>query len=573
MVETWRRAKRCSPRQRAIVATASAGNGAAVGPDLTSLARRFGRIDILLSILAPSHVVDDKYRIVTIVTTDGQVLSGQFSGDDGETVTLLPDLLAADKTRTRPEEPDRKSQTRSIVSPMPAGLLNSFSKEEVLDLLAYLESAGDPVAANPPPAPAINASSGKQLLIDSTFFADNQRITLTMNPPVKMGPVLRPDRPWEAADMGFCVSVVQDNDFYKMWYLTESEAKYYICYATSSDGIRWEKPNLGLFTFHGSTDNNIVMTQPVETTVFLDPVAPPESRFKAIHAMNWPDAKTAGLYVHTSADGIHWTISKQRVLPVLPDTANQVFFDTRLKKYVAYIREWAQMRKIGRIEMDDVTKPWPINALDKPYYIWGEGKIPVASREAPIVFSYDEHDPPNSDHYNPACVQYPWADRAYFLFPSAFSHVSDKVDIQMATSRDGVAWTRLARALRRPRHKRRSRQLPALHGGRHGPGRPQNLSILRRRGDRPRCLRHSGQPACPRHDLPARAKTRWLCIGRCRFARWRVHHTVAHVRRHATGAQRELRRWADAKSRFATTGGKSCRATPSTTATRSAATF
>ena len=389
-------------------------------------------------------MVDDKYRIVTIVTTDGQVLSGQFSGDDGETVTLLPDLLAADKTLHVPKS-QIESQTRSIVSAMPAGLLNSFSKEEVLDLLAYLESAGDPVAANPPPALSINASSGKQLLIDSTFFADNQRITLTMNPPVKMGPVLRPDRPWEAADMGFCVSVVQDNDFYKMWYLTESEARYYICYATSSDGIRWEKPNLGLFTFHGSTDNNIVMTQPVETTVFLDPVAPPESRFKAISAMNWPDAKTAGLYVHTSADGIHWTISKQRVLPVLPDTANQVFFDTRLKKYVAYIREWAPMRKIGRIEMDDVTKPWPINALDKPYYIWGEGKIPVASREAPIVFSYDEHDPPNSDHYNPACVQYPWADRAYFLFPSAFSHVSDKVDIQMATSRDGVAWTRLAR--------------------------------------------------------------------------------------------------------------------------------
>ncbi len=125
-----------------------ADNGAAVGPDLTPLARRFGRIDILLSILAPSHVVDDKYRVVTIVTTDGQVLSGQLSGDDGETVTLLPDLLAADKI-VRVAKSQIETQAKSIVSPMPAGLLNTFSKEEVLDLLAYLESEGLGAAPQP----------------------------------------------------------------------------------------------------------------------------------------------------------------------------------------------------------------------------------------------------------------------------------------------------------------------------------------------------------------------------------------------------------------------------------------
>ena len=62
---------------------------------------------------------------------------------------------------------------------------------------------------------------------------------------------------------------------------------------------------------------------------------------------------------------------------------------------------------------------------------------------------------PNSDHYNPACVQYPWAENAYFLFPSAYRHFPEPpkgkygndglTDIQMAVSRDGIAWTRLSR--------------------------------------------------------------------------------------------------------------------------------
>jgi hypothetical protein len=219
--------------------------------------------------------------------------------------------------------------------------------------------------------------------------------------------------------------------------------------------VTWEKPNLGLIDFNGSKQNNLVLTGVVETTIFLDPVAPADARFKAVAVMYWPNPKTAGLYVHTSPDGIHWKMSDTRVFPFVPDTANQAFYDTRLKKYVANIRVWAPMRKVGRIEMDNVTKPWPFDKSVKPFYIWGADKIAVPSHEVPIVFGYDERDPVPSDHYNPACVQYPWADRAYFMFPSAYRHFPDPpigkygndglVDIQMATSRDGIRWTRLSR--------------------------------------------------------------------------------------------------------------------------------
>lgn len=305
--------------------------------------------------------------------------------------------------------------------------------------------------------PVINAGGRTQLFIDSRFIAESDNISLRMNPPVKMGAVILPDKPWESGELGFCVSVVQFEGEYKMWYLARDKANNYCqCFARSQDGRIWEKPELGLIEYQGSKNNNIVLTGAVETTVFLDPVAPPEQRFKAVSAMYWPDPQKAGLYIWNSPDGLHWMQSPTRVFPLLPDTANQAFYDTRLKKYVANIRVWDPLRKVGRVEMDNILEPWPFTPLEKPFFIWGEDKVPVPSKEVPIVFSYDEKDPPPSDHYNAACIQYPWAEDAYFMFPSLYRHFPEPpvgkfgndgfLDIQMAVSRDGVNWTRPSRA-------------------------------------------------------------------------------------------------------------------------------
>jgi len=306
------------------------------------------------------------------------------------------------------------------------------------------------------PGRVIDVGDRTQLFIDSRFIAASNNITLRMNPPVKAGSVILPDKPWESGEIGFCVSVVQYEGEYKIWYLARDKAGAFCqCFARSQDGRTWEKPELGLIEYQGAKNNNIVLTGAVETTVFLDPAAVPEQRFKAVSAMHWPDPQQAGLYIWTSPDGLNWAQPPTRVLPLLPDTANQAFYDTRLKKYVANIRVWNPLRKIGRVEMDNILEPWPFTPLEKPYHIWGEGKIAVPSREVPIVFSYDEKDPPNSDHYNAACIQYPWADDAYFMFPSLYRHFPDPpkgkwgndgyVDIQMAVSRDGIHWTRPSR--------------------------------------------------------------------------------------------------------------------------------
>ncbi len=120
--------------------------GKAVGPDLTAAGRRFSSRDLLLAILEPSKVVAENYRAARIVTQDGKTLVGRVvPGGDYRSPTLLlvTDPLRPDQVTTVLKS-DIESYDWSALSPMPEGLLNTLQRDEILDLLAYIESGGDP---------------------------------------------------------------------------------------------------------------------------------------------------------------------------------------------------------------------------------------------------------------------------------------------------------------------------------------------------------------------------------------------------------------------------------------------
>lgn len=119
------------------------GTGTPIGPELSAVGHRFGRKDLLETILVPSKVIDDKYRDVTLETTLGKVLVGRIVSGDDATILLSTNPVSFDQLE-RVAKRDIESQTPSPVSPMPAGLLNTLSAAEILDLLAYLESGGNP---------------------------------------------------------------------------------------------------------------------------------------------------------------------------------------------------------------------------------------------------------------------------------------------------------------------------------------------------------------------------------------------------------------------------------------------
>ena len=93
---------------------------------------------------------------------------------------------------------------------------------------------------------------------------------------------------------------------------------------------------------------------------------------------------------------------QEPVLPFYCDTQNQAFWDARIQKYVAYLRSWNPLRTVSRVEVEDITRPWPYDKTVKPFHLWGEKRLPALTTQLPIVLAYDERDPVVSDPYNPA---------------------------------------------------------------------------------------------------------------------------------------------------------------------------
>jgi putative heme-binding domain-containing protein len=114
--------------------------GGAVGPDLTAVGSRYGHREILESILEPSKVINEQFQSLTVMTRDGDSFTGRIAHEDDKTVVVVTDALTGAK-----EQIARTNVLKRVVSkisPMPEGLMNSFSKDEIWDLMAYLESGG-----------------------------------------------------------------------------------------------------------------------------------------------------------------------------------------------------------------------------------------------------------------------------------------------------------------------------------------------------------------------------------------------------------------------------------------------
>jgi putative heme-binding domain-containing protein len=109
------------------------GVGGGYGPDLTSVNKRFTRIETLESILFPSHVISDQYATKKVLTTDGEV----FTGIVVQTAKGLAVRVNENKEFVIAEDQIQEVQS-SRTSVMPAGLLDTLSPSEIRDLMVYL---------------------------------------------------------------------------------------------------------------------------------------------------------------------------------------------------------------------------------------------------------------------------------------------------------------------------------------------------------------------------------------------------------------------------------------------------
>lgn len=215
----------------------------------------------------------------------------------------------------------------------------------------------------------------RQLFVDD-YLIDRliDKAGKKMNAPVAREIVIEHDAPWEGS---YCNnhSIFKDGDLYRMYYagvhynvqegkVIDNEHGFYLCYAESEDGVHWKKPNLGLYEFRGSKNNNIVMTEEdrvdgvrvaaSSAAVFIDenPDAASDAKYKAIISdYTAIGGVPQGALAFKSRDAIHWLPMYDK--PVVSggsfDSQNLGFWDPYQKQYRAYWRYMAGEKHIRSI--------------------------------------------------------------------------------------------------------------------------------------------------------------------------------------------------------------------------------
>jgi putative heme-binding domain-containing protein len=121
----------------------SESEGTGLAPDLTAVASKSTRDVILRDILEPSATLNGQFFHTAFTMKDGTIVTGTVIDIvDKKTIIVAPVMMNPQAT-IEIAVADVKSEAPSPVSPMPAGLLNDLTKEQIVELMAYLDSGGD----------------------------------------------------------------------------------------------------------------------------------------------------------------------------------------------------------------------------------------------------------------------------------------------------------------------------------------------------------------------------------------------------------------------------------------------
>jgi hypothetical protein len=308
-------------------------------------------------------------------------------------------------------------------------------------------------------AGALAAAPARYLFLDPAFVREAEGAKLVVNPPKSSEIVIRPDKPWESLVISFYLSVVDEGDKLRMWYICRDKEQGNVAYAESVDGVHWLKPDVGVAEYHGSHANNLVGLRNFCGNVFRDDHATnPQDRYVYVCAVG---GGQGGFYRFTSPDGFKWKRDEQPILPFDADSQNVTFWDSRAGKYVTYLRGWnptkqpvAAGRKVVRFETEHLDRPSGIVPTQpntrKP--VKGQMPEPWVRDELPDALVCDAEDPKDTDIYTNAIQPYPLDPSWYVGFPAFYRHaigsplVNDGwTETQFVGSRDGKKWERYNR--------------------------------------------------------------------------------------------------------------------------------
>ncbi|MEO6916802.1 MAG: hypothetical protein ABI151_15175, partial [Chitinophagaceae bacterium] len=148
------------------------------------------------------------------------------------------------------------------------------------------------------------------------LFVDNYRLETMVDvqrivhPGEKSRPLIVATEAWEGNAVYIYGTVLFDEpkgSGYRMWYTAYNKGDYFLCYATSKDGIKWQKPNLGIIEYKGSTKNNICKLNG-GTLIYDRYETNPERRYKLMDVIKTDTVRKRpfGYGVFFSKDGLNW---------------------------------------------------------------------------------------------------------------------------------------------------------------------------------------------------------------------------------------------------------------------------
>ena len=266
-------------------------------------------------------------------------------------------------------------------------------------------------------------------------------------------PILRGENPWESvASLYGTVLYDPQESLFKMWYLTgpyvdgmvevrQRQALGNItllAYATSTDGVHWEKPILNQVDFEGSTANNLIDVGRTNcegmAIIYDENETDPARRYKGFYWEHggidsfmqyegrtiWGHGEGDGMWMSFSPDGVHWTnYENNPVISLGSDTTQSLVWDPKIQKYVVFGRFGAGGRKTARAESSDC----------------------IHFSEPKLVLECDEFDEGGTQIYGMPINIY---EGIYIGMIWIYREgVDGTIDTSLATSRDGIKWQRV----------------------------------------------------------------------------------------------------------------------------------
>ncbi len=116
--------------------------GGSTGPDLTAVGGRFSPKDLLESIIEPNKTISDQYETVAIALKNGKIVTGRIVNLSGNNLRVMTNMLDPNGLANI-NRSDVRAMLPSPTSMMPADLLNTLTRDEILDLMAYTLSGGN----------------------------------------------------------------------------------------------------------------------------------------------------------------------------------------------------------------------------------------------------------------------------------------------------------------------------------------------------------------------------------------------------------------------------------------------